>query len=84
MSLADFEALCAQIAADGMVPMTVGAADWYTIMHIWDICMAIVDGGPEYLKENDGAESLHERSTLRGRFPNARGLAQQRLVLCQL
>ena len=51
MSLADFEALCAQIAADGMVPMTVGAADWYTIMHIWDICMAIVDGGPEYLKE---------------------------------
>lgn len=51
MTLDEFEALCSQIAADGVVPMTIGAADWYTIMHVWDICMGIVDGGPEYLKE---------------------------------
>ncbi len=66
-SLAEFEALCDQMLADGIVPLTLAAADWASIMHAWDFLMCTQDGGPDFFTRlSEGTAEFNEDVNVKG------------------
>ena len=52
-SLADFEAMCDQMLADGIIPLTVAATEFSSLFHVYDFILCAVEGGPQFVKDTE-------------------------------
>ena len=62
--LSDFEAMCDQMLADGIQPLTVAATEFSSLFHVYDFILCASKGGPQFIKDR-GCQSEAKRSQRR-------------------
>ncbi|MFR3202472.1 MAG: ABC transporter substrate-binding protein, partial [[Clostridium] leptum] len=55
--LADFEAMCDQMLADGIQPLTVAATEYSSLFHVYDFILCACKGGPEFIKDTEAVKA---------------------------
>ncbi len=56
-SLADFEAMCDQMLADGIQPLTVAATEYSSLFHVYDFILCACEGGPQFIKDTEAVKA---------------------------
>ena len=55
--LSDFEAMCDQMLADGIQPLTVAATEYSSLFHVYDFILCACKGGPEFIKDTEAVKA---------------------------
>ena len=55
--LADFEAMCDQMLADGIQPLTVAATEYSSLFHVYDFILCACKGGAEFIKDTEAVKA---------------------------
>lgn len=54
--LSDFEAMCDQMLADGIQPLTVAATEFSSLFHVYDFILCASEGGPQFIKDTEAVK----------------------------
>lgn len=55
--LSDFEAMCDQMLADGIQPLTVAATEYSSLFHVYDFILCACKDGPEFIKDTEAVKA---------------------------